>query len=129
MQIRTTSHFDRSYANAPPAIKRAFLKQAAFLLDNIRHPSLRAKKYDADRWQARVTRDWRFYFRIEDDAYILLDIMPQGDARTRTLLPARRPVSPNLYSLPYPRSTSRSWHFSAARSASFKMYSVLIASL
>jgi hypothetical protein len=76
MQIRTTSHFDRSYANAPPAIKRAFLKQVAFLLDDLRHPSLRAKKYDAQRWQARVTRDWRFYFRIEEDAYILLDIIP-----------------------------------------------------
>jgi mRNA interferase RelE/StbE len=77
MQIRTTSHFDRSFANAPPAIKRAFLKQAAFLLDDIRHPSLRAKKYDEakDVWQARVTRDWRFYFRIERDTYILLDIM------------------------------------------------------
>ena len=74
MQIRTTRHFDRSYANAPPAIKRAFLKQVAFLLDDIRHPSLRAKKYDAERWQARVTRDWRFYFRIEEDTYILLDI-------------------------------------------------------
>lgn len=75
MQIRTTSHFDRSYAKAPPAMKRAFLKQVAFLLDDIRHPSLRAKKYDAERWQARVTRDWRFYFRIEGDAYMLLDIM------------------------------------------------------
>jgi hypothetical protein len=48
----------------------------AFLLDDIRHPSLHAKKYDAERWQARVTRDWRFYFRIEGDTYMLLDIMP-----------------------------------------------------
>jgi hypothetical protein len=47
-----------------------------FLLDDIRHPSLRAKKHDAERWQARVTRDWRFYFRIEGDAYIFLDIIP-----------------------------------------------------
>jgi hypothetical protein len=75
MQLRTTSHFDRSYANAPPAIKRAFLKQVAFLLADIRHPSLRAKKYDTERWQARVTRDWRFYFRIEGDSYMLHDIM------------------------------------------------------
>jgi len=43
MQIRTTRHFDRAYANAPSAIKRAFLKQAAFLLADIRHPSLRTK--------------------------------------------------------------------------------------
>lgn len=75
MQIRTTRRFDRSYAKAPPAIKRAFLKQVAFLLEDIRHPSLRAKKYDEEHWQARVTRDWRFYFRIEGDTYILLDIM------------------------------------------------------
>jgi hypothetical protein len=29
-------------------------------------PSLRAKKYDEaqDYWQARVNRDWRFYFTI-----------------------------------------------------------------
>ena len=76
MRIRTTRHVDRSYANAPPAIKQAFLKQVAFLLDDIRHPSLCAKKYDAERWQARVTRDWRFYFRIEENTYVLLDIIP-----------------------------------------------------
>ena len=76
MQIRTTRHFDRAYAKAPPVIKRALLKQASFLLDDIQHPSLRAKKYDAERWQARVSRDWRFYFRIEGDIYVLLDIMP-----------------------------------------------------
>jgi hypothetical protein len=76
MQIRTTSHFDRAYAKAPPAIKRVLLKQVAFLLDDIQHPSLRAKKYDAERWQARVSRDWRFYFRIEGDTYILPDLIP-----------------------------------------------------
>ena len=76
MQIRTTRHFDRAYAKAPLAIKRALLKQAAFLLDDIQHPSLRAKKYDAERWQARVSRDWRFYFRIEGDTYMLLDLIP-----------------------------------------------------
>jgi hypothetical protein len=75
MRTLTTSHFDRAYAKAPPAIKRAFLKQVAFLLDDLQHSSLRAKKYDAERWQARVTRDWRFYFRIEGDTYVLLDIM------------------------------------------------------
>jgi hypothetical protein len=42
------------------------------LLDNLKHPSLRAKKYDESRdiWQARVTRDWRFYVTIEGDAYV-----------------------------------------------------------
>ena len=75
MRTHATSHFDRSYIKAPLDIKRAFLKQAAFLLQDIRHPSLHAKRYDATTWQARVTRDWRFYFRIEGDTYILLDSM------------------------------------------------------
>jgi mRNA-degrading endonuclease RelE of RelBE toxin-antitoxin system len=75
MKVLFTDRFERSYNRAPAAIKRAFDKQLAFLLDNLQHPSLRAKKYDNDRWQARVTRDWRFYFRIEGDTYILLDIM------------------------------------------------------
>ncbi|HYN25715.1 MAG TPA: hypothetical protein VES69_11810 [Pyrinomonadaceae bacterium] len=48
------------------------------LLQDLRHPSLRAKKYDERRdiWQARVNRNWRFYFTIEHEAYHLHDIIP-----------------------------------------------------
>jgi len=37
---------------------------------------LRAKKYEGaeDVWQARVNRDWRFYFRIIGNKYHLVDI-------------------------------------------------------
>jgi len=47
-------------------------------LTNLRHPSLRAKKYDEaqDIWQARVDDDDRFYFQIEDDTYRILSIIP-----------------------------------------------------
>jgi mRNA interferase RelE/StbE len=43
------------------------------LLENLHHPSLRAKKYDESRdlWQARVNEDWRFYFKIVADTYRL----------------------------------------------------------
>ena len=75
MKLVYTERFRRSYESAPLPIRDAFDKQAAFLTNNYRHPSLRSKKYDRDRWQARVTKDWRFYFRIEGDTYILLDIM------------------------------------------------------
>jgi hypothetical protein len=46
------------------------------MLLNPRHPSLRAKKYEgADTlWQARITREWRFYFTIGRNAYNLIDI-------------------------------------------------------
>jgi mRNA-degrading endonuclease RelE of RelBE toxin-antitoxin system len=49
-----------------------------FLLSNLRHPSLRAKKYDEaqDIWQARVDDDYRLYFMIQGDSYILLSIIP-----------------------------------------------------
>jgi hypothetical protein len=76
VRARRTDRFDRDIADAPPIIQRAFQKQLALLLGNLRHPSLRAKKYDESRgiWQARITRDWRFYFMIEGDAYILLSL-------------------------------------------------------
>jgi len=63
---------------APVAIRKAFFKQARLLTQNIRHPSLRAKKYDesANLWQARVTRDWRFYFLIADETYRILKLIP-----------------------------------------------------
>jgi mRNA interferase RelE/StbE len=49
-----------------------------FLEQNLRHPSLRAKKYDESQnlWQGRVNRDWRFYFLIRDDIYYFVDIIP-----------------------------------------------------
>lgn len=49
-----------------------------FLAANLRHPGLRAKKYDEARdiWEGRVNRDWRFFFRIEDDSYLILDVVP-----------------------------------------------------
>ena len=57
---------------------RAFQKQSIFLLENLSHPSLRAKKYDEviGLWQARVNRSWRFYFTIEGGEYHLHDMKP-----------------------------------------------------
>jgi mRNA-degrading endonuclease RelE of RelBE toxin-antitoxin system len=76
MRLIFTPHFVRSYTKAPPALQRAFDKQALLLLQNLRHPSLHAKKYDEskDLWQARVTGSWRCYFKIEGDAYVLGEI-------------------------------------------------------
>jgi len=46
----------------PADVRKAFFKQVRYLEQNLRHPSLRAKKYDEsqDLWQARVNKDWRF---------------------------------------------------------------------
>jgi mRNA interferase RelE/StbE len=76
MRAHLTPQFVRDYTRAPAQVQKAFDKQLKFLLQNIRHPSLRAKKYDEARniWQARVTGGWRFYFSIEGDAYVLHSI-------------------------------------------------------
>jgi mRNA-degrading endonuclease RelE of RelBE toxin-antitoxin system len=76
VRARRTDRFDRDLADAPPAIQRPLEKQLGLLLENLRHPSLQAKKYGEARglWQARVTLAWRFYFTIDGDTYILLTI-------------------------------------------------------
>lgn len=76
MKLVFTPRFVQSYTDAPAKIRKAFDKQSLFLLFNLRHPSLHAKKYDEsiNLWQARVTRDWRFYFTIDGDEYRLHDI-------------------------------------------------------
>ena len=64
--------------NAPRNVQRAFEKQLGLLMTNLLHPSLHAKKYDEarDLWQARVNRDWRFYFFIEGDTYRVEHVIP-----------------------------------------------------
>ena len=76
MQLVFTARFDRSLREASYAVQRAFWKQAQFLLRDLQHPSLRAKKYNEKNavWQARVNREWRFYFKIIRDEYHLIDI-------------------------------------------------------
>jgi hypothetical protein len=78
MRLFFTERFRRSYADAPLRVQKQFDKQVAFLIHDIRHPSLRSKKFDEaeDIWQGRVSADWRFYFKIVGDAYFLLDMIP-----------------------------------------------------
>ncbi len=76
MLLLYTDRFLKDYAHAPLTIQRAFDRKAEFLAANLHHPSLHAKKYDETEgiWQARVTDNWRFYFKIKDDTYCLLRI-------------------------------------------------------
>jgi plasmid maintenance system killer protein len=49
-----------------------------FAVQDLSYPSLHARKYDESRdlWQARVNKDWRFYFTITDDSYGIEKIIP-----------------------------------------------------
>jgi len=78
MYLFYTERFRRSYADAPLRVQRQCDKQLLHLAQDLRHPSLRAKKYDEARdiWQGRINSSWRIYFKIEEDAYYLIDMIP-----------------------------------------------------
>jgi plasmid maintenance system killer protein len=77
MKWQHTRRSRRDYQEAPTEIKKAFDKQAGLLAFDLHHPSLHAKKFDEseDLWQARVNGDWRFYFIIESDLYVIVAIV------------------------------------------------------
>lgn len=56
----------KALQDAPPCVRRAFFKQVLFLQRDLRHPSLRVKKYDegTDLWQARVKSRLRDFISI-----------------------------------------------------------------
>ena len=78
MKVVLSDRAIEALKDAPRNVQRAFEKQLRFLVNNIQHPSLHAKKYDEslDLWQARVNKAWRFYFTILDDTYRIEDVIP-----------------------------------------------------
>ena len=83
MKVVLTDRAIEALKDAPTTVQRAFDKQLRFLGTNLLHPSLRTKKFSESEnlWQARVNqarvnKDWRFYFKIENDTYIIVRIIP-----------------------------------------------------
>ncbi len=76
MKTHFTERAMNDFVALPQKLQTSTKKQLNFLLKDLRYPSLRAKKYDEAQniWQARITRDYRFYFKIEGDTYIILTI-------------------------------------------------------
>jgi len=76
MRVDLTEQFIAQYDAAQPQIQKAVTKQMRLLKNNVRHPPLHAKKYDeaGDIWQARITRNWRFYFTIEGNTYRIIEM-------------------------------------------------------
>ncbi len=76
MRVVVSQRAAEQLAVAPDNVARTFFKQLAHLLRDRNHPSLDAKKYpesgDPNLWQARITRAWRFYFKIESDTYHII---------------------------------------------------------
>jgi mRNA-degrading endonuclease RelE of RelBE toxin-antitoxin system len=77
VRVQYTASTARTLSRLPDSVRKALYKQVAFLVEDLGPPSLRAKKYDEarDLRQARVNRDWRFYFRMEGDTYVIADVI------------------------------------------------------
>ncbi len=67
----------RQYNALPSQARAQADKQFALLIKDIRHPSLKAKKYKGlkDVWQARIDRTWRFYFHIVPPHYLVVSVI------------------------------------------------------
>jgi mRNA-degrading endonuclease RelE of RelBE toxin-antitoxin system len=76
MKLRPTERFAKDYVRLPQRLQDCVDKALGLLLENPGHPSLQIKKIKGheNRWEGRVTLQYRFVFSIEADAYLLLRI-------------------------------------------------------
>ncbi len=83
MKIRFTSTFHADYLELPSKIREALEKKFRLLVENIRHPSLRAKKMEgySGIWGARISKQYRFTFKIEGEMYLLRRVGPHDILR------------------------------------------------
>lgn len=81
MKVRFTEPCEEYLRRLPPDIKKKLEKQLLFLLRDIRYPSLRAKKREelGNVWQARVDDNYRFFFQIQGNTYLILNILKHPD--------------------------------------------------
>ncbi len=64
------------YKGLPPKLQALVDKQLTALLKDNRYPSLNAKKYNKKQglWPLRISRDYRLYFLIDGDTYMIVTI-------------------------------------------------------
>ncbi|MBI4823112.1 MAG: cytotoxin [Nitrospirae bacterium] len=70
-----TRRFEKSLTDLPADIARLFEKKLGLFLEDIFHPSFRAKKIagtkNPDIWEASLTMDYRFTFQIDKDGVLI----------------------------------------------------------
>ena len=78
MKLLRTPHFERNYAKASQQVQRAFDKQSLLLLriSTIRRSAPRNTTRAGGSGRRCVNKDWRFYFLIQNDGYLIVNIIP-----------------------------------------------------
>lgn len=74
--------FTKQYSKLPLSTRNKFDRQIQYLLQDLRHPSIHAKKKQGaeDVWEGRVDRFYRFTFSISEDVITLRAIGPHDEA-------------------------------------------------
>ena len=87
MKLIRTDRFKDDFRRLPTSLQRRTEKALRLFAENLRHPSLRAKKMGGqldtagrEIWEARVTKAYRFTFVIDRDTYILRRVGPHEEA-------------------------------------------------
>ena len=76
MKIARTERFKKAYKKLNQRQRRAVERALSFLVNNIRHPSLRVKKIEGTTgiWEARASRSIRLSFEFRGDTLILRNV-------------------------------------------------------
>lgn len=77
MKLQWTKGFAKDYQKLPQLIQKQTDQKLGFLLQDIKHPSLRVRKVKGRKEEIRelsITMNYRLLFLIQDDTYVLLAI-------------------------------------------------------
>jgi len=85
MRLTRTDPFKSSYKKLPKFIQKKTDRILMLLADDLRHPSIRAKKIQGadDIWEGRIDKFHRFTFEIRNDEIILRAIGPHDITKKR----------------------------------------------
>ncbi|XKT74480.1 MAG: hypothetical protein ACJKTH_00060 [Patescibacteria group bacterium UBA2163] len=77
MKIQLAGSAVKQFKAFPKQVQKKTRKQFGYLLEDFHHPSLNAKKYKGYEgvWQARIDKQWRFYFHIVEPHYVVVSII------------------------------------------------------
>ena len=77
MVIKLTATAAKQFKKLPLDLQKKARRQFAYLLEDLRHPSLYVKKDQGieDVWQGRIDKGYRFYFHIINPHYVIISII------------------------------------------------------
>jgi mRNA interferase RelE/StbE len=83
VRLAQTAEFKTAYQRLTKREKKRVQVTLRLFVDNPRHPSLQAKKWDSDQWYYRVTPSIRVFYRMLADEWCELITVGHHDIEKR----------------------------------------------